>query len=227
MVQSELITASRVRLDDVAPSGQLWTDEQIVAWLNTALREACIRARFILESQLEEVCQIAVVAGQRHYPLHPTVIKVRTARMDGAACKLTLHNTKTLHVIEPDWDAENDPAEPEFAVGDYQSGHLTLHPVPEADGLLRITCFREPIEAELFEEGDDDAEPPIPVRHHTNLVDWVEREACLIKDTEAYDPERSAAAEKRFEGNFGPRPTEHSLTAWGSKRTISTLAEFL
>ena len=58
----ELIRRFRVESNDkVVP--YFIEDDDVIAWLNDAVNEACIRGRLLYESQNNDVCKIAVLTG--------------------------------------------------------------------------------------------------------------------------------------------------------------------
>ena len=63
MTVAEFIERFRLEMaDNAAP--YLWSDEEIVAYLNEAVDEACIRASLIEDSTTPVVCVLPLVPGQ-------------------------------------------------------------------------------------------------------------------------------------------------------------------
>ena len=75
MQLKELIRRFRVQANDkVEPYFN--EDEDVIAWLNDAVKEACIRGRLLCESQNSDVCKIKVNAGRSNYDLHNSLYEL-------------------------------------------------------------------------------------------------------------------------------------------------------
>ena len=78
---SELIRQFRVESNDkVEP--YFVEDQDVTAWLNEAVEEACVRGRLVHESQAPEVCQIQVTAGNSQYKLHEALYEITQVYFD-------------------------------------------------------------------------------------------------------------------------------------------------
>lgn len=187
--------------DDIEP--YFHHDEMLTAWLNDAVNEACIRGRLLHESQLPEVCQIDVVAGQAHYPLHESVYELSRIwfyPVDGVAQSLCLVSAEHLDQYYRGQDWTMIQGQPRYAI---QSDHaIRLVPCPHTDGQVKLEGYRIPIESMLY---DDDV-PELHKIHHIYLVQWALHKAFSVPDNEFYDPNRAMLAEKNFTDYFGLRP---------------------
>lgn len=205
MTLAELIRRVRTEAHDLAEP-YFWSDEDIAAWLNDAVSEACIRARLIHESQDAAVCQIAVTAGQAVYPLHPALYELTHLGLypaDGSRpSMLLLYSTESLDAERPDWRGEVGC--PLYAIqGDTD---LRLVPSPEQAATLKLEGYRTPL-AGMALANKDTAEPAIHREHHRHLIQWALHKGFSVPDMEAFDPNRSAQAERAFEDYFGLRPS--------------------
>lgn len=77
MTLAELIAACRTRADDTRDP-PLWSDEEWVLYLSEAEREACVRARLIVD---DDEFEIETEPGVRRYALSPSVIDVVSIRV--------------------------------------------------------------------------------------------------------------------------------------------------
>lgn len=204
MTLADLIATYRTDANDkVQP--YFASDEEVTGWLNEAVVEAAIRGRLIHESEIAEVCQIAVVAGTASYPLHPSIYELSHVafRQDGEATRkpVRLVSSEYLDAIMCDWrDAEGRPL---YAIQGDSS--LRLVPRPDAAGALILEGYRLPMEPMLLVEKDT-ATPEINGAHHRHLVQWALHRGFSAPDTESFDPNRAAIAEAAFTQYFGLRP---------------------
>ena len=90
MQLSELLRRFRVQANDkVEPYFN--EDEDVKAWLNDAVEEACIRGRLVHESQNSDVCKIAVTSGNSHYVLHEALYEITSLRFDPDSSRTCRH----------------------------------------------------------------------------------------------------------------------------------------
>lgn len=74
------------RLDDNAtqadgtPGTRMWSDDEIDTTAREAQIEACERADLLMDAFTPSICQVAIVANQEFYDLHPSVYRVLDAR---------------------------------------------------------------------------------------------------------------------------------------------------
>lgn len=203
MVLSELLRRFRVDANDkVEPYFN--EDVDVIAWLNDAVNEACIRGRLLHESQNSDACNIPVVAGNSQYSLHPSLYELTQVWFEPA----NGYRGSNLSLVSPEYLDQRYSSEnwrrlqgrPEFAIQD-DTG-IRLVPIPDVDGELQLEGYRVPL---LPMEKDTDV-PEINQIHHVQLIQWVLHQAFKVPDAEFFDPNRSALAEQEFTDYFGIRP---------------------
>ena len=196
MKGSDLIQAFRSEADDLRKP-YLWQDDEILLWLNEACEEAAIRARLIFDNSSKSITQIVVKAGVPTVKLHSSILKLDRVILDGQGQPLMPTFRDCLDHEIPNWEAvTGTPTR-------YIQDELTLRLVwtPVADGLLRLACFRLPLD----QIGPDD-EPEFGAQHHRRLVDWALFRAYSKRDSDAYNPQGAQDAETAFTASFGIRP---------------------
>lgn len=177
--------------------------EDVDAWLNDAVREACIRGRLLHESEDATICRIEITAGQAQYPLDPRIYELTHLRFDPGhgqcerEVKLTSEEILS-HRYHSNW--RTMIGDPVHAV--QSDTGLRLVPRPEQDGTIIIEGYRLPI-VDMVEDID---QPEINQAHHAHLVQWALHKAFSIPDTEFMDPNRAQIAEINFIDYFGDRP---------------------
>lgn len=225
MTLQELMADLRRRLDDeVEPT--LWSDDALRGYLNDADRQSIIRQRLLLDVTSDACCKIALVPDQQIYPLNPTVLAVRSARVVGASCDpLQIRSAKHLWRRVGDWHGTTARGAPDVLVPDLQTGAIAVYPVPAVAGELRLAVWRTRFDAELMDTDQD--EPQTPPHQRIDLLDWAEHRAYACKDAELYDERKSNDAEARFDAKFGRLPSAHEIRLWGISPLRGTTAEFL
>ena len=198
----ELINELRIALaDEVEP--YLWSDEALTSYLNEAVQESCERALLIEDMTTEAVCRISLQPGQAVYRLHPSVLKVERALVDGKP--LTETSIERLDEGMTNWEARRGEPRQYVFVQAGCAGQPTIQLVPEpvAPGLLKLRVYRGALVPMAAAETDA---PEIPVRHHRKLMNWALRCAYLRPDADGYDRDRAQLHEAMFERDFGARP---------------------
>ena len=203
MTLKELIRLFRVQSNDkIEPYFN--EDEDIIAWLNQAVDEACIRGRLVHESINADVCAVQVSANQAQYPLHESIYEItRMTFVPGdnekqADLRLTSEEWLNLYYYEG-WPGMK--GKPQFAI--QSDTTIRLVPTPDTAGELFIEGYRTAIE-EMAE--NDDKPVDLHKQHHVHLVEWALHKAFSIPDTEFFDPNRSVQALQNFTEYFGERP---------------------
>jgi len=177
-------------------------DATLAELFNEATQEAAIRGRLIHESALPEVCNIAVLAEQAHYPLHESLYELTHVRYcrtgDSRSQTLPIKSTEELDRIVPGWRERVE--DPMFSI--QTDTGIKLAPTPEAGGNLYLEGYRLP----LTDLEDPSESPEINAAHHRHLNQWVLHRVFSIPDSEIFDPSRAGAADLEFTRYFGARP---------------------
>lgn len=201
MTLAELIARYRIDANDKAEP-YFVSDDELRPIFNEAEQEAVIRRRLIHESENRSMCLVAVTMDRAVYSLHAKLYELshcafRAGTQQGR-CPVRLVSTEWLDDNVRDW--RDRKGRPEYAVQGDRT--IRLVPMPDVDGTLLLEGYRLP-KADM--EGSDD-EPEINAAHHIHLVQWALHRAFGIPDSEFFDPQRSAQAEKAFTSYFGLRP---------------------
>lgn len=191
----------------------LWSDEDIVRYLNEAVDEAAERAKLIEDSVTADCCVITLVPGQATYSLHPSVLHVKRATFNGKP----LHATSVEAEDNQGFGWENrEGPEPQKAIVNGQATTITLVPKPTEAGTVRLTVFRTPLAP--LDVTDLDAEPELKPVYHARLKNWMYRCAYLKRDAETLNEARAAEYEGMFERDFGTRPSAKTQRTRNDKR---------
>ena len=203
MKVAEFITDFRADLvdNDTPP---LWSDADIVRYLNDAVQEANVRA-FLTEDRLTPaVCTVTLVPDVSTYQLHPSVFEIKRATLRGRPLDET--SVEELDDECPGW--ENWKGSPRLFIFEQASGarpaSIRLVRIPTQADTLSLTVYRGALNPLTAANGT--AKPELPERFHERLKDWVYRCAYLKQDADAFDKSKAIEFEASFERSFGPRP---------------------
>lgn len=199
---ADFIAAFRNELvDNDAP--QLWSDDEIVAYLNEAVQEACERAFLIEDRTTPAACAITVQPGVDTYSLHSSVFQIKRLTCQGRPLEET--SVEALDAGSPGWEARQ--GRPRGFIFEQTSGvqaaRVRLVPTPNQAGAIALTVYRGALKP--LSSGQDTAKPEIHERYHARLKDWVYRCAYLKQDVDTLDKSRAAEFEAQFTQSFGER----------------------
>ena len=203
MKVAEFITDFRADLvdNDTPP---LWSDADIVRYLNDAVQEANVRAFLTEDRQTPAVCTITLVPDVSTYQLHPSVFEIKRATLRGRPLDET--SVEELDDECPGW--ENWKGSPRLFIFEQASGarpaSIRLVRIPTQADTLSMTVYRGALNPLTAANGT--AKPELPERFHERLKDWVYRCAYLKQDADAFDKSKAIEFEASFERSFGARP---------------------
>lgn len=183
---------------------QFWSDEEIVAYLNEAVQEACERAFLIEDRATPAVCAITVQPGVDTYSLHASVFQIKRLTFQGRPLEET--SVEALDEGSPGWETRQ--GQPRGFIFEQTSGvqaaRVRLVPTPNQAGTIALTVYRGTLKP--LNSGQDTAKPEIHERYHARLKDWIYCCAYLKQDVETLDKSRAAEFEAQFTQSFGERP---------------------
>lgn len=209
----ELRASLREMLDDATPK-YLWSNDTLDRFLNNAVREVCIRARLLKDDadSQPKLCVLNFDAGQSRIKHAPEILVVRSGTIDGQCHKLWALTAESLDRREPGWDVTGEVGTPRYLVMDLAQKVLRLFPTPDVAGVLRLRVWRVPLDSERM--AGEKKDPVVVLPDPEELRHWAAHEAYLIKDSETFDPSRSADHLALFEQRFGTRPSLHEMARW-------------
>lgn len=197
---AEFIAEFRSRTEDIGPQ-YLWSDSEIVGYLNDALNEACERALLLEDHTSASCCQITLVDGQDSYNLHGSVLQVKRVTYDG--CPLDVTSVEAEDDSDTRWEIRT--GQPRRFIENRSS--IRLVPTPGADqagDVVKLTVYRRELEPRTF-TGDTSGVPEVPERYHHRLLDWMLYRGYSKPDAETIDKVAAADHSDMFDRSFGPR----------------------
>lgn len=208
------------RTDRVAGTPDyLWTDELLVQFLNEAHLQYAVQSLSIHDGTTDVVTKLVLSEGVTEYPLHSSILAVKSARVIGAAVDLGrvghvwLHGSR-LPVADACWQRQFEVALPGaprafstdeylgFSGGTAEAATLQVYPTPAAaqEGVgIRLRVIRKPLVR--FSLANPDAEPEIAEEHQMELLDHAAYLALRIVDDDAGAARRALEFKAMFDGN--------------------------
>jgi hypothetical protein len=182
--------------DTVVP--YLWSDAEILGYLNDALDEACERSRLIEDSTTAECCAITLSTGVSRYDLHASVFLVKRLTFRGRA--LIESSVEAEDRSDPNWESRT--GEPWRFIQTESQLRLIPTPTADQDGEdIALTVYRRQLESLTL----GDFAPEIAERYHQRLLDWMLHRAYSKPDADTVNPAKADEHEARFIRSFGER----------------------
>lgn len=193
----------------------LWSDQRLIRYINEAERKMAREALMIRDGTSPACCELQTLPFQREYGLHPSVVAVISAKMDGDRADLargghspfqTYHSPDALF-FDPSQLSTVPPGkirafgtDEEVTQDDEGSmSTVVLRVFPKPDpihaGKMRLRVCREPLN-DLCNPNDV---PEVPRDHHMDMLCWAAYLALRIVDHDMGDPERAAEYKQQFE----------------------------
>lgn len=199
-------------------SDYLWTDATLTNYINVAQRRFARRSLCMHDSKTTEVCQITLVAGQRDYTLHPSVLAVVSAQLQddvqdlrrgGHSIFSTYQQQDTFYfdvnqmaALTPDkpFAFSTDETLAEDDNGAISAVVMRMYPTPStayAGKVVYLRVVRLPID-KLTNENQ---QCELPEDHQFEMLDWAAYLALRIADHDAGDAPRAEGYAKSFEAH--------------------------
>jgi hypothetical protein len=196
----------------------LWSDATLVRYINEAHRRFARKGLVIRDATTAEVCEVTLVEDQTEYVLHPSILAVISAKLDGAAADLAraghsafdTYRSPDNHYFDVSALSNLTPGAPVaystdeyLGPDDYDSVSapvLRVYPAPSADyagELVRLRVVRLPLEN--FSTDRTNMRPEIPEDHHLEMLDWAAYLALRIVDVDGGMATRADEFRKSFE----------------------------
>jgi len=196
---SEILAATRLELDDpdtgVDARDLLWSDGELVRFINEAQEEAARRA-YLLFDDTSAVSQVAVDTTSNRFPVNARVIRVMDARLVGGAFRKLLNsNEDRLDQHSPTWGTT--AGEPRRYVN--RDKWILLDRIPLAVGVIQLETYILPTPLVLGTQEVLD----IDTQHHEALLHWAKHRAYGKQDVQTLDPAKSAISSNKFTARFG------------------------
>jgi hypothetical protein len=190
MTLTEILAEARNRLADTK-TPYLWSDAEIIGYLNEAINQVVEKKRLIRDSKTAAVCAIAVLVADLtpDYLMDTRIVEIISAKMRSQSLPLTRTDKKELESWYPDWRAATASTSRYFLT-DYSEGYLTIFPKSNAADTIDLTVYRLP--SAQMSVSALTASPEIHFKNHPRLINGILSRAYLKEDSETLDPQKAA-----------------------------------
>jgi hypothetical protein len=192
------------RHESTGDDDRLWSDTTLVRYINEAQRRFARRSFVLRDATTPEVVNLTLVEGQSQYDLHPSILSVISAKVDGQQADLTRLGHSALGSYQNPctmiWDTSSwptwSPGSPLAYTTDEQLTYddngslatvsLRIFPEPDADAdgtLIKLRVVRMPLDE--LTTNNLSAVPEIPEDHHLEMLCWAAHLAFSIADEDA------------------------------------------
>lgn len=181
---AELVQHLRCNLLRDTAKPQLWSDPELVRYLNQALNEFCHRTHYIIDDETAKYTVITTEAGKAVYPLHADVLKVYAVGI----AEYDSEDPPNLTNYTPLRSGTRNQVRRSFLSGrpscytaQTRTSALRLSPIPDAAYTIEMTVARKP-QREMSKGTDT---PEIDSEYHLGLCDYAAYRALLSNDPDA------------------------------------------
>lgn len=191
----ELLQLARLQLDDNSSleMDQLWTDTELLAYLNEACDEFCRSTYAIEDDETTTICQITTVVNQKTYSLNDRIIRVKAVK-DSDGRTLDNFSKEEMDKYFVGWDINATTPWNWFVNPD---GTKLVINKPDAISTLYLTVQRRQkvdlaTTATQTPVPGDGYMPEIKAEYHPKLMFWVKYKAYSKGDEDTKNDKKMA-----------------------------------
>lgn len=181
----------------------LWSDEEVVSYLDEAQKEYCILTDGIADAS-SAATRINIVAGEKFSTIHPSVLKVRQMQRESDSKEIEIWNFEDAQ-FRPTFDTVYNVPRPivldatqgvvSKAITGMEQGKVRWIYVPAVADTAVCIIYRLPLQTLT---PDNLAALEIPEEDHMCLLDGMKARAYKKEDPETFDKSR----QEKHEGAF-------------------------
>jgi len=222
MYGKDLIAHLRESILDDVVLPQLWSDTELLRWLNYAEAQGCRRANLIIDSDnandagtsgtggtagQKPLCHISLIANQAVYAVSPKILQIRRCQL--ASMDYPLSGPVTDSELDDLFSGWRGTAGSVGTAGTggvptyfrYSGSSIVFILAPATVDTAYLTVSRLPLQSFGL-----DTSPEIDEQYHVGLCDWAAHLAYLKPDTETINLNMSKVYEQKFVEQFGSLP---------------------
>lgn len=209
MTLAELVNHLRCNVLRDSAKPQLWSDTELVRYLNLAEKEFARRTHIIVDDTTAAYTTFDTVAGQGVYDLHVGVLEVKQAGTVEYDTEDPPNET-SYHYMRDRTRSQNrrrfSSGRPNCYTAQVRSHSIRLDPIPDAVYTVELEVARLP----KSEMQAGNHSPEIDEEYHLNLCDFAAWRALTNNDPEGSN--MTAAKEFRAVWDLCIRDTKRALT---------------
>lgn len=182
--QDMLRAFRELKKDTVAP--YFWTEPEIFRYMTEA-EAAVARATLCIQDMTSEACIYDVAENEPNVRLHPSFIRIRSARwmQDGVEYPLEVLSMDTM--VSEGYRIYTQKGRPSVLMVGTQTEGIRLYPIPHQDGQLAIAIYRAPL---LPITNDSTFE--VPEQYRPAIFEYLCYRAMMKNDAEVFDRARAS-----------------------------------
>ena len=200
MNSSELLEAFRLDVEDLSDP-PLWSDLEIYRYLNDACFQF-VRMTGGIADFTSEACEVGITAGEDMSLLHPSIMRVMSAKRRSDNREIEVVNITDLHAhYRSDYGVrvkqflDDTPGPVRMMVLGMQRDLVRWVQVPEFDDAVDMVIYRLPLKPIT---GAGQALDDVEEIHHLHLLDWMKHLAYKKQDAETFSPKDSERSGQAF-----------------------------
>lgn len=169
--------------DDNATQQLRWSNEELVGYINEAIRQVYRRIQPI---QDVSNFKVEAKAGIADYPIDPRIIQIVMIRSESSGKVL---NPADLHQYIEYQDFTVTESTPDSYIPNYQSGSIRLFPTPTANETYQMIVYRFPLNSMDWLKPNQS--PELRIEYHIPMLNYAAYLAYLKDDANTFDPQRA------------------------------------
>ena len=202
MTTDELLLEFRSVADDPELPGNgdasdsLWSDEEILRYMNMAQRAFAKYTEIFRDSSTAEICNIAVTADNPIIDIDPRIIKIKRATLNSTKRKLRLveHQWMDEGYSDDDYGVyftgnwEDKKGTPKIVLMNWEKDKARITPISTVGDQINLTVVRYPL-IDIVEDTD-----PLEVtqtEHQYIMLDAMQYYAYKKHDADIYDEQKA------------------------------------
>lgn len=188
------------------------TDEDIIRWINDAMREIAQQN----ENVLETIATAAVTSGTSEYSLPSDILQLRAVRFGNRKLSILSLQEADQHITNAENPESYQTGTPEYAW--IYANKITLYPTPDTTDSDDLKIYYTRLPTDVAVDADI---PELHVKYHARIVDYVLQQAYEMDEDWAASGNKSA----QFQGGLNTLKEADSWIERSTYPVITVLAE--
>lgn len=181
--------------DDESAIQLRWTNEELVANINEAVRQ--VYRRILPVKEVNTDFSITSVVDQRTYTLDPRILQIEGVKNTTTNKSLNRIDVDALFDLD---DFDTLFKDPTCYIPNYDTGSITLYPIPDSVATYNLLMYRLPLKELDWDDNESTIELReefvIPMLYYAAHIAYDKDEANIL------DPDRSVYFLQKFNQEF-------------------------